>query len=301
MRISSAIEQFLLAVSAANLSVKTYRRYRDDLRELERFCADIAMDELAAVSAQTLRAFLDHLIHRANQTHADRSLSPYSIEGKFRTLKRFFNFCHLERMMDENPIVRVARPKLPKRIVERLSEAQVEGVLQLFAQTQQPERNIAMLMLMVYSGLRRGEIVGLRLSEMNLQEGSAIVKGKGNKMRIVPINQATTIALERWLAVRETRLSDRVFVNEWGGPIQGDAVLALFRRVKAKLRPLGVPRFYPHLMRHTFATLYLKRIHDYKTLQLILGHARSSTTLDIYVDFNFEHVKAMHQQAFDHA
>lgn len=296
MQISIVVEQFLVSVSAANLSAKTYRRYRDDLRELERFLLSRGVTALEAITADYLRGFMVHLIQRDNLTHPDRPLSAFSIEGKHRSIKRFFNYCVQEKYVSESPMARVSRPKLPKRIVERLSEQQIECAMQTIEQTKLPERNIALFMLAVYSGLRRGEIVGLRVGDIDFQEGSAIVKGKGNKMRLVPINEATLAALVSWLAVRETRLSDRVFVNQWGGPIGGDAVLSLFHRVKEKL---GLPRFYPHLMRHTFATMYLKRVHDYKTLQQILGHARSSTTLDIYVDFDFEHLKAMHNQAFN--
>lgn len=295
MKLAPAIEQFLVSVSAANLSAKTYRRYLDDLRELERYCTEREIADLDAIGPDELRAFMTYLIQRDNQAHPGKFLSPYSVEGKYRTIKRFFNFCHLEEKIGSNPIARVAHPKVPKRIVNRLTEGQVESVLQSVSKTRMPERNIALMMLLVYSGLRRGEIIGLRVGDLDLDVGSAVVKGKGNKMRLVPINQATIEAMQRWLEVRETRLSDQVFVNEWDGPIQGDAILALFKRLRDKL---GLPRFYPLLMRHTFAALYLKRVHDYKTLQQILGHSRSSTTLDIYVDFNFEHLKEMHDQAF---
>lgn len=190
---------------------------------------------------------------------------------------------------------RVRRPRVPKVLVDRLDDHQVEQALHLIERTKNPERNLALLLLMVYSGLRRGEVIGLRIDDVDLEEGSVVVLGKGRKMRRVPINVATVHALADWLSKRPPVGGELVFVNRDGTPFEKDAVQSLFTRLR---RQLGLPRLYPHLLRHTFAAIYLKRVRDFKSLQKILGHARASTTLDIYADFeDFQTLKAMHTEA----
>lgn len=296
MKIELAIQTFLSDVTASNLSAKTWRRYRDDLTELMHFLRDCDIYMLEGITSDHLRDFFTYLMQRPNRGNRERTLAPHSIEGKYRSIKRFFNFCSWEGLLAPNPMSHIHRPKTPKPIVNRLTEEQVLSALHLIDQTKMPERNLALLLLMVYSGLRRGEALGLRIGDIDFKEGSATVTGKGRKTRIVPVNETTAIAIKGWLEIRpKFAEDDYVFVSRDGTRFHEDGVHSLFERMRKKL---GLRRFYPHLLRHTFAVLYLKRVKDYKSLQQILGHSRSSTTLDIYTDFDFEHIKRLHSEQF---
>lgn len=299
MLIKLALEEFHRECAAANLSENTRQRYRDELGEFARYVEENNAAELGEVTVELLRDYVTYLLNRPSQARgngvAAKLLSTHTVQGRYRSVHRFFAFCALEGWLAGNPMDRVRQPRATKPLVSRLDDGNVERALRLIDQTKNPQRNLAMILLMVYSGLRRGEVLGLKLSDVNLTEGSVVTLGKGRKMRRVPINTATVHALEEWLAVRPLRGCDRVFVKEDGAPLAKDGIQSLFVRLR---KQLGVPRFYPHLLRHTFAAMYLKRVRDFKSLQKILGHARASTTLDIYADFeDFETLKGMHTEA----
>ena len=299
MLIESAIDGFHRDCQAANLSETTRQRYRDDLGEFSKYLCQRKIIGLEEISANTLRDYVTYLLTRRNlgkgAYQQTQPLSPHTVDGRYRTVHRFFSFCMMERWIQENPMDRVRKPRVPKPIVARLEEGQVEKAIEMVEKTKNPQRNLALILLMIYSGLRMGEVLGLKLVDLNLEAGSVLVMGKGRKQRRVPINIATVHAFSLWLAVRPPWGGELVFVNRDGTPFGREGVRSLFTRLRKKL---GLPRFYPHLLRHTFAAIYLKRVRDFKSLQKILGHARSSTTLDVYADFeDFETIKAMHTEA----
>jgi len=291
--IENAIERFLQDVIARGLSRATWRRYHDDLLMMAGFLKDQGRCALDTVTADDLRAYLAHLISQPNSRHSGRTLSLFTVEGRYRSAKAFFNWCTTDELIKRNPMLHVRRPKLPKRLVARLSEDQVQRLLDLVEQTQSPQRNMALILLLVGSGLRRGEVLGLRVSDVDFREGKVTVIGKGNKQREVPFGAATERALRLWFLARPPSDGDRVFINADGTPFEADGVRSIFLRLGRKL---GVPRLYPHLLRHTFAKLYLKRA-DAKSLQQILGHAKASTTLDLYVHFEFDDLRQIYNRA----
>lgn len=300
MKIASAVQTFLLDCQAGHLSPNTTCRYQRDLSELVGYAAAHSIGDMDCITPDLLRDYFSYQLGRENLRNPGHTLSPFSVHGRYRSIRRFFNFAMLEGWIETNPIERVRKPKLPKLIPPRLSADEVKRVLAEIARTDLPERNLSLLMLYAISGLRLSEALGLRLCDVDFRQGVAVVLGKGSKQRVVPIHRATQLALERWLVVRPFTDSDRIFVTVKGTPLTEAGVHTLFARLKMWLGIEG--RFYPHLLRHTFANLYLMRRPDYKGLQQILGHAQSSTTLDLYAHFNADHLKAMHQlamQAFD--
>lgn len=294
MLIAAASQSFLDDCRARALSAKTQSRYLSDLDSLRRFLATRAMDRLEQCSVETLRAYFCWLLSRANRTRKGTQLSPFTVAGMYRSVKTFFMFCHTEHYINFNPMTHVRSIKLPKRLVPRLSEEQVTQLIGLLEHTESPERNLAYFFLLVDSGLRRGEALGLKLSDVDLTKGWAKVIGKGNKERVVPLGSTTCDVLRGYLASRmQHNGCDRMFVCEDGSPWQADGVRSLFKRLRKKM---DVQRLYPHLLRHTFAKLFLLRSHDAKALQTILGHARASTTLDLYVDYSASDLTKIHRR-----
>jgi site-specific recombinase XerD len=292
MELERAVQAFLNDAVARDLSPKTHHRYQSDLADLARYLQAHSVTTLEQVTADLLRAYFADLQTRGNLQHPDRKLSPFTIEGMYRSIKTFFRWCEWEEYLPANPMRRVRRNKLPSRIVPRLSEDQVATLLDEVTGTMMPQRNLALILLMVDSGLRRGEALGLNVDDVYLDEQRVRVFGKGRKERDVPLGEASTRALGEWLAVRPFSLSDKVFLTDEGTPFQPAGVQSLFERLQARLR---VPRLYPHLLRHTFAEIYLKHVRDVKSLQQILGHSKASTTLDLYVEHNFDDLLRMHQ------
>jgi integrase/recombinase XerC/integrase/recombinase XerD len=139
-------------------------------------------------------------------------------------------------------------------------------------------RNYVICALMLDSGLRLNEVVTLTWGNVHVAEGYAIVNGKGNKQRIVPLGLQTKKALYRYeglLSLKYTMTEKTaLFVKDEQTPIKQSTVESLFRKLKTKA---NIPRLRPHLLRHSFATRYLENGGDVYSLQQILGH----TSLDM--------------------
>ena len=259
---------------------------------MTRFLQPHSITALEQVTADLLRLYMTDLQTRSNQSRPDEKLSPFTIEGRYRSIKTFFRWCEWEEYLPVNPMRRVRRNRLPVHMVPRLCEAQVGTLLDEVEKTMMPQRNLALILLMVDSGLRRGEVLGLKMENVFLAERRVRVFGKGRKDRDVPLGDASVRALGEWLALRPPCLWAQVFLTDEGTPFQAAGVQSLFARLQARV---GLPRLYPHLLRHTFAEMYLKQVRDVKSLQQILGHSKASTTLDLYVEHDFDVLRRMHQ------
>lgn len=283
--IVGAIESFSLDATARGLSPKTLSVYHLWLFRLSEFLASRDIDACAQVTPNDLRAFFVKL--------QESNLSPATIHQAFRNTHAFWKWCESESIIALSPMSRLRAPPIPKKLVPRLSEAQILELLKALDSTAWPVRNRALILLMLDSGLRRGEVVGLQLADVDLVLGCVRVWGKGGRQRAVPIGETTTRALREWIQARGRLSRDSLFMDDEGFQMTGDAVRALLRRLKAKLgwRKLGA-----HLLRHTFATRYLKR-GNLKACSQILGHTKIATTADVYVDFDFDDLKQQHHDA----
>lgn len=292
MELERAIQSFLCDVTARDLSGNTHKRYAADLADLTTYLRARSVLQLEQITVEHLRAYFADLHTRPNGRRPGTHLSPFTVEGMYRSIKTFFRFCEYEEYFADNPMLRIRKPKLPERTVPRLSLEQVSALLDEVTFTQSPERNLALLLLMVNNGLRRGEVLGLTLDRVHLAENRILVTGKGRKDRDVPLGESSALALRNWLAVRPASLTDCVFINVDGSPFKPAGVRSLLQRLQIGV---GLKKLYPHLLRHTFAKLYLGRVRDVKSLQNILGHSKSSTTLDLYVEYDFQDLERMHR------
>ena len=132
-----------------------------------------------------------------------------------------------------------------------------------------------MCALMLDSGLRKSEVVGLLLEDLRIVEGYLVVNGKGNKQRIVPLGHKTQKYLIKYVALRPVCARHKyLFLTQHLTPIGGATISRLFKKLK---KDLLTPRIRAHLLRHTFATKYLENGGNIYALQQILGH----TSLDM--------------------
>ena len=282
MKLTHAIQKFLLDCTSRGLSAKTTRRYHDDLHRLthhmnnpNKLLRSITSDELKILFVK---------LH-------ERKLSPFSIEGIHRSLNCFFNFCEREQFIASNPMRHMKKPKLPHQIIPRLDEGQIKQLFSAIRYTNDAQRNQAIVMFMIDSGLRRGEITKLMM--LDVHRRFVKVKGKGRREREVPISRETQSAIKKWITIRPASNDNHLFITHTGKPLTDSAIASLFRRLK---KTLNLKRFYPHLLRHTFAKAYLRK-GDAKSLSLILGHQKVSTTLEIYVDYDLQDLIRKHHVA----
>jgi integrase/recombinase XerD len=297
--LKQAVDRFLLDCSARGLSPRTRSRYRYELGKLLDFLPD--QPSPGQVTVDQLRAFFSDLQARTDSRQttkalANRSkLSPFSISGVYRSVRTLFRWYLAEGLLDSNPMQRVRAPQTPQRVVNRLDESQAIELLRLLQSTWDPERNTALVLLMLDSGLRRGEVLGLTLEDVTRWLDFVFVRnGKGGKQRFVPVSECTREAIGCYLAVRPSGETAALFLLADGRPLTIHAVRGLFSRIR---KHLGIARLYPHLLRHSFASLFLKNGGDLKSLSEELGHSRESTTADIYVHLNPDDLAVIHRRA----
>ena len=273
MLLSRCIQGYLEDCYA--LSPGTQSVYRSHLMRFLRSVGDRAMED---VTPEVVRSFMSGL-----RRQDGREYSAAYKHQSYRTLNTFFAWSVREGMLVANPWDRVRRPKLPKRKSPRLKLAEVEILLQAVQETKEAPRNLAMVCLMLDAGLRRGEVVGLNMEDVDVRSAVVRVHGKGGRDREVPLGPQAWEALRAYLAVRPAPLNgtDRVFLTAAGTPLTGNALLTLMTRLR---RQTGLPKLYCHLLRHTFANHFVNGGGGLRKLQKVLGHSRVRTTADFYTD-----------------
>lgn len=244
--------------------------------------------ELLAVSRTDLEQYLAH-----RSPHA----KPRSIGRLIASLRRFYRYLLRENLVATDPTLQLDSPKLPRSLPKSLTEAEVEALLN------QPDinqllglRDKAMLETLYATGLRVSELVGLKVTEVSLNEGVVRATGKGSKTRLVPLGEEALDWITRYLKearpeILHGQMSDSLFVTQRGDAMTRQAFWYLIKR-HAKLA--GITKVMsPHVLRHAFATHLLNHGADLRVVQMLLGHADISTT-QIYTHVARERLKSLH-------
>ena len=171
---------------------------------------------------------------------------------------------------------------------------EVGRLLDAVKNTGHPVRNLAMVCLAVDSGLRRGEILGLEVGNVDLDGRTVRVLGKGAKERDIPIGVVTCEALGAYLVMRPVSSIDRVFVTSVGKPLTRNGIQSLMFRLKKRA---GLPQLRWHLLRHTFANHAINGGCGLRRLQEMLGHASPETTASIYTSPELSELKQEHARS----
>jgi integrase/recombinase XerC len=225
-----------------------------------------------------IRSFLFDLMSKGN--------TKSSVARKLASLRTFFKYLLREGRVASNPAQQVASPKLPRTLSSFLSVDEATALLESAdVSTCRGLRDRSILEVFYGGGIRLSELVGLNLSDLDLEAGVIRVHGKGGKERVVPIGSYALSALRTYLAKRGELLNPArkgdseetaLFLNRWGGRLSGRSVSLV---VLKYLRKSGISRHItPHSLRHSFATHLLDGGADLRGIQELLGHARLSTT-----------------------
>lgn len=232
------------------------------------------------VDAAAVRAYLSHLTRR--------KLSPASQSRALSALRSLFRFACREGVLDANPAAAVRSPKRPKKLPKDLRPGEIGALLDGETEREGPlaQRDQALLEVLYATGLRVSELVGLDWSDLDLDERSLRVVGKGRKERLVPFGATALAALTDWLDVWDevrskadsiqTSGGDPVFLHHRGGRLSARSVRRVLDR---RTREVALGRnVHPHALRHSFATHLLEAGADLRTIQELLGHSSLSTT-----------------------
>ena len=293
-------EKFIqVLVGERNYSSHTVRAYE---RDIEQFIETIwswretdTVPGAASISREDVRAFLADLVRHG--------LSKKSVARKLASLRGFFSFLVKEGRLDTNPTATLSAPKQEKVLPEFLREEEIGHILDSIQDdTPTGARDRAIVELLYGTGMRLSELVGINMSDLDLNAGTVRVFGKGGKERSLPIGRKATDALQTYLSGREMfRPKNRtraLFLNRWGERISGRGVQMRIRRFLNYVSERA--RLSPHMLRHSFATHLLDRGADLEAVKELLGHASLSTT-QIYTHLSMEHLRKVYRQAHPRA
>lgn len=272
-------------------SPHTLAAYRRDLAALVAWSASQGVDDPARLDPAHLRAFIADG-HRAG-------LSPKSLQRRLSACRGLFRWWLRSGRIAADPSAGLRAPKAPRKLPEVLDPDEAARLVEVDPQAPLGVRDRALLELFYSSGLRLSELVGLCWRDLDLEDGTVRVLGKGRKQRIVPVGRHAREALAHWRAERPpTTPAVPVFPGRGGGPISA-------RAVQLRLRQLAIrqglfKRVHPHLLRHSFASHILESSGDLRGVQELLGHADISTT-QIYTHLDFQHLARVYDGAHPRA
>lgn len=220
-------------------------------------------------------------------------------------LKAFFEFLIYEKKINIDPCALISTPKISRKLPETLYLHEIESMLAtLDLSTPEGTRNKAIIETMYGSGLRVSETISLRLSDCLFEEGFMRVRGKGNKMRIIPMGKEAIKFIKIYIYEVRSKLdidiksADFVFLNRRGKPLSRVMIFMIIKEAAAKA---GIAKnISPHTLRHSFATTLVEGGADLRAVQEMLGH-ESIITTEIYthLDRSYlqETLKSFHPRA----
>lgn len=285
MTLQAGIEEYLAALAAERgLSPNTIAAYRRDLRQY------VAFLETRDAVPTAVDAWVADL--------SDRGRAPATIARKIAAVRGLHRFLVAEELARDDPTALLDAPRRPNRLPKALTVTQVFALLDAPpADAPVGIRDRAILEFLYASGCRVSELTALDVGDVDLEDRMALVTGKGNKQRFVPLGNAAVDALRSWLTVRSQwdPDGDALFVSTRGRRIDRQAVWRLVNAAAIRAG-LSKEQVTPHVLRHSAATHMVEGGADLRSVQEMLGHARISTT-QVYTRVTPDHLREVYISA----
>ena len=295
LKIDEALSLFAGHQYSQNRSELTVAAYQTDLGQFFRFAAleqgvEVETLNVELIDVYIVRGFLGIL--------AEHGLTRKSMARKLAALRSFFKFLCRKKILQINPVQRVASPKLGRKLPNFLYLDQIEGLLHASDCTNLlGSRDQVIIELLYGSGLRVSELVGLDLENLDLETGLIRVLGKGSKERVVPVTNYAIQAIEGYLGMRKDH-NEILLLNYQGTRLSARSVRRILDKLVAKISL--EQHVNPHMLRHSFATHMLDGGADLRSVQELLGHLKLSST-QIYTHLTRERLKKVYDQAHPRA
>ena len=289
VRSEELVDKFLDAIwMERGLSKNTLGAYRADLMTLARSLAEGGK----TIDCAEKSDLLDFIAKRV-----ESGAKPRSTARQLSSFRRFFRYILREGLREGDPTADIEMPRIGRSLPKSLSEDEVESLLNA-PNTDEPlgHRDRAMLELLYATGLRVTELINIKQSQINFNQGVLRIIGKGDRERLIPLGEES----QRWLQefingprmeILLERQTDYLFPTRRGDRMTRQAFWHIIKRYaeKAQVRQ----KMSPHSLRHAFATHLLNRGADLRVVQMLLGHSDLSTT-QIYTHVARERLKDLH-------
>ena len=267
-----------------NLSINTIKSYRSDLNKFEFFLTKTGAKKLSFIDPEIVREFLYDESKRVNAKTQGRIIS---------TLKTFFNFLVLEKLISDSPMENIDYPKIDSKIPLVLSTDEIDKIISSAFSKKYGLRNQAIIEIMYSCGLRVSELTEMKISNIFFDESLIKILGKGNKERFIPLSSIAKELLYNYIKYNRKKLSydkqsvDIVFLNNRGKKLTRVMVYNIINdaALEAKINK----KISPHTLRHSFATHLIENGADIISIQKMMGHENVVTT-EKYLHVNKKHL-----------
>ena len=267
-----------------NLSVNTIKSYRSDLKKLEFYLSKTSAKKLSFIDPDIVREFLYEQSKRVSAKTQGRIIS---------TLKTFFNFLVLEKLINDSPIENIDYPKIDSKIPLVLSTNEIDKIISSAFSKKFGLRNQTIIEIMYSCGLRVSELTEMKISNIFFDESLIKILGKGNKERFIPLSSTAKKLLYNYITYNRKNLSqdkqsiDIVFLNNRGKKLTRVMVYNIINdaALEAKINK----KISPHTLRHSFATHLIENGADIISIQKMMGHENVVTT-EKYLHVNKKHL-----------
>jgi len=284
-------------------SAHTILAYHTDLDDFSGFLfLQYNISDLLLADHNLIRSWLISLI--------DRGLTPRSINRKLSTLKSFFRFCQKQGILQNNPMLKVVAPRTSKQLPVFLTYQNLDKLIHTieFTDDYQGSRDKMILTLFYATGIRRAELMQIKITDLNLEGGTLKVFGKRSKERIIPFGEQVVNMLTEYLIIRNNFLSEirltnqnnclSLFVTSKGEQVYPKLIYTIVHKYLSLIASNS--KLSPHVLRHTFATHMLDDGADLNAIKEILGHSSLAAT-QVYTHNTIEKLKTIYKQAHPRA
>ncbi|MDD4954489.1 MAG: tyrosine-type recombinase/integrase [Candidatus Omnitrophica bacterium] len=290
MKIQDAFQEFInYSLLERCLEPTTINWYK---RSMNPFCRylryKVIKSDIESLTTLNLRGFF--VSQRVNGN------SPRTIINSMQGIKSFCSFLVKRGYLSKNPFEGLEKPKLTRRLPEFLDEEEARDLMRVCLDMPKYyksrwSRNVAILALFLFTGIRKKELLSLKLGDLNLERGYIRVFAK-NKERLIPLNETVKEYLADYLKLRPKRSGvDNIFVstNRKASALTGQGINILFKELRAKIK--FKKKLSPQILRHTFCTLMLRNGVNLRDIQLLAGHSDISTTARFYLGCDDKQLK----------
>jgi site-specific recombinase XerD len=298
------IADFVSDLLRKNRSSRTMEAYARDLEHFGRYLTgdkrarvDPDVERAARVYPKLRDATASDIRKYVLFLMMERRYKVVAVRRNLSALRTFYTFLRREGLRSDQPALDVELPKAEQRKPKVLRLPEVASIIK--ARVERPggislaPRDRAIIELLYGSGIRRAELADLNLDDVDFGQRVAMVTGKGNKRRMVPLTEASVVAMQSYLHVRPASNDRAFFLSNRKARL---GLRQVWKIVKDYAAQSGIDRATTHAMRHSFATHFIEGGGDVSSLQRLLGHANIGTT-QIYIDQSIAHLK----KAFDAA
>lgn len=273
-----------------NVSTHTMDAYKRDINQYLVYLGDLDIKNLSDVKSTHIRDYIRIL--------SDGGMAPASISRIISSIRTYYRFLSSENILDENPVLLINNPKLPKKLPDVLSEKEISLIINAIQESSQfYQRDKAIIELLYSCGIRVTELCNLEMSNLFIDEDLIRVMGKGNKERLLPLGVRSKKYLDDYIKhSRNSHIkksgSSFVFVSRNGNQLTRamiNIILNKWTQVSGLKKSVS-----PHKLRHSFATHLLEGGADLRFVQALLGHSDISTT-QIYTHIDKHYLKEVYK------